>query len=340
MTGERPLLRVDRPAQAFPVRRRRSSAHRTLCAPSTACRFEIARGETLGLVGESGCGKSTLGRAILRPDEPTDGAVVFEGSDISRHVAARSCGRAARDADRVPGSVRVARSAHDVGEIIAEPLRITRHRRDEPRARVASCSAGRPAPRTLRPLAARVLRRPAPAHRHRARAGARPELIVLDEAGLGARRLDPGADHQPAEDLQRSLPDSLPVHLARSLGGAPHRRPRRGDVSRPDRRTRQRASRCSSARSTRTRRHCCRRFPAPTRRAGAGASASCSRATCPIRSGRLPAAASARAAPRRRRSARASRPSARATHVRMQWHVTFPARSNPRHHHPQTYPNE
>jgi oligopeptide transport system ATP-binding protein len=46
--------------------------------------FDIAEGETLGLVGESGCGKSTTGRAILRLYEPTDGAVVLEGRDIAR----------------------------------------------------------------------------------------------------------------------------------------------------------------------------------------------------------------------------------------------------------------
>ena len=46
--------------------------------------FDIAEGETLGLVGELGCGKSTTGRAILRLYEPTDGAVVLEGRDIAR----------------------------------------------------------------------------------------------------------------------------------------------------------------------------------------------------------------------------------------------------------------
>jgi oligopeptide/dipeptide ABC transporter ATP-binding protein len=44
--------------------------------------FEIARGETLGLVGESGCGKSTVGRCILRLHEPTAGSIFFEGQDI------------------------------------------------------------------------------------------------------------------------------------------------------------------------------------------------------------------------------------------------------------------
>lgn len=46
--------------------------------------FEIKEGETFGLVGESGCGKTTVGRTIIRLYKPTEGAVYFEGRDISR----------------------------------------------------------------------------------------------------------------------------------------------------------------------------------------------------------------------------------------------------------------
>jgi oligopeptide transport system ATP-binding protein len=45
--------------------------------------FEVAPGETLGLVGESGCGKSTTGRCILRLLEPTSGKVFFAGKDVT-----------------------------------------------------------------------------------------------------------------------------------------------------------------------------------------------------------------------------------------------------------------
>jgi peptide/nickel transport system ATP-binding protein/oligopeptide transport system ATP-binding protein len=44
--------------------------------------FSIYQGETVSIVGESGCGKSTTGRAILRLDEPTNGKVIFQGTDI------------------------------------------------------------------------------------------------------------------------------------------------------------------------------------------------------------------------------------------------------------------
>ncbi len=45
--------------------------------------FDIAKGETLGLVGESGCGKSTTGRAIMQAPRPTGGKVVFGETDLS-----------------------------------------------------------------------------------------------------------------------------------------------------------------------------------------------------------------------------------------------------------------
>ena len=46
--------------------------------------FSIARGKTLGLVGESGCGKSTCARTVIRMYDVTDGQIFLDGTEITR----------------------------------------------------------------------------------------------------------------------------------------------------------------------------------------------------------------------------------------------------------------
>jgi oligopeptide transport system ATP-binding protein len=71
-------LTKDFPLTGGSVLRRATAAVRAVDRVS----FDLARGETLGLVGESGCGKSTLARLLLRLERPTAGEARFAGEDI------------------------------------------------------------------------------------------------------------------------------------------------------------------------------------------------------------------------------------------------------------------
>ena len=111
----------------------------------------------------------------------------------------RAPGAAARSADHLPGPVRLAQSAQDGGRDHRRGLCHPRPRRSRRTGAVGGRDARprRAAARRRAALPARVLRRPAPAHRHRPRAGAEAGVRRVRRGGVRAGRVGAVADHQP-----------------------------------------------------------------------------------------------------------------------------------------------
>ena len=77
-----PLLEARGLRKHFPLRGGVLQRTRAWVRAVDDVSFEVAPGETLGIVGESGCGKSTLARLLLRLIEPDAGVVRFDGEDV------------------------------------------------------------------------------------------------------------------------------------------------------------------------------------------------------------------------------------------------------------------
>ncbi|WP_369382133.1 ABC transporter ATP-binding protein [Streptomyces sp. cg36] len=117
-TPPQPLLSVRHMTKVYPARRRGAAPVRAVDGVS----FDVAPGETLGLVGESGCGKSTTGRTIVRLLEPSGGTVSYDGRDIS-HLPQRELKPLRREIQMVfqdPHSSLNPRQT--VARIISDPL--------------------------------------------------------------------------------------------------------------------------------------------------------------------------------------------------------------------------
>ncbi len=85
-----PLLRVENVVKHFPVRRGLLARRQDVVHAVDNISFDVARGETLGFVGESGCGKSTLARCLVGLHPVTSGQIFFDGEDIAGLSGARA----------------------------------------------------------------------------------------------------------------------------------------------------------------------------------------------------------------------------------------------------------
>ena len=131
-----PLVEVRDLVKHYPVRaglfRRVVEEVHAVCGVS----FDVARGETLGLVGESGCGKTTTGRVLMHLVPASSGSVRFDGTEVLtlRGAELRRLRRRMQIVFQDPyASLNPRMTVH---AIVAEPMRVHGLYADDGRTRV------------------------------------------------------------------------------------------------------------------------------------------------------------------------------------------------------------
>jgi len=126
MVTERvPLVQVDHLKKYFPITRGVIvQRHVGDVKAVDGVSFNIYKGETLGLVGETGSGKTTVGRTMLQLYEPTDGQVIFDGTDLTSLKGSKLRHMRRRMQMIFQDPYASLNPRMTVGSIVAEPLEV------------------------------------------------------------------------------------------------------------------------------------------------------------------------------------------------------------------------
>ena len=162
--------------------------------------LDVREGETVALVGESGSGKSTTLMEIMAFKQPQDGEIEMFGTKLE-HKIPREKRRELRSA--VQYVFQDPMSSLDprlpIYDILAEPMKVQHYSKEQIRERIGELMRlVELNPDQVDRFPHAVLRRSAPAHRHRACAVGQPEARAARRAGLRTGRVHPGRRDQPA----------------------------------------------------------------------------------------------------------------------------------------------